>query len=159
MRRLTGEEFGRHFETFKTSARRRESLQYFATDEDAFNAWQRGEPIQHDPDWAAIIQAAKDRGARFERIRLVVEPLNPYVQWELRAYDPGEEVLVLAIDSDSPRMRDVWVFDDRIAVWMVYDADGRFLYGEEDRAAPALIHQLDALAYAAAPLARYLAAV
>lgn len=160
MHRLTGEEFGRLFDEFRSSAFRLETLQYYATDEDKFAAWQRGEDPPLDDDtlaWDATIKAARDRGARFERVRIVVEPIADYVRWELGAYRPGEDVRILTAKSTHPSIgHDFWLFDSQLAVLMEYDSDGRFIAGRATRSASNLRLARAELTAVSIPLADYL---
>ena len=164
MRRLTPDEFGRLFESFQSSAWRLETLPFYdnARDLAAYAAWQRGEGLPPDDDalaWDAAIRAAHGRGARFERVRLVVEPTG-YVLWELNSYRPGEDVRVLEVGPKHPSIgHDAWLFDNQLAVLMEYDQGGRFIAGHATRSVANLRMARAELMAASTPLADYLASL
>lgn len=87
-------------------------------------------PKDHNADWAKLIAAAKNRGARVMRLRLVSQPLSEYEKFELLAgyragANVGEEVRVLPKPTNfaSP---DYWAYDGDVFEEMTYDAEGNF---------------------------------
>jgi hypothetical protein len=162
MRRLTGAEFGALFDTFTSTAWRLETLQHYDSAHDlaAIDAWERGEHTGPPESWQATIRAARDRGARIQRVRLVVPPASRYVRWELGAYDSAEQVRVLEVEADHPGVgQDFWLFDGRLGVLMEYDAGGRFIAGHATEAVTDLRLARAHLTAASIPLADYLATV
>ncbi|MFI1090979.1 DUF6879 family protein [Streptomyces sp. NPDC020917] len=125
------------------------------------NSWKL-ERLQHfeepgNPSWEALGQgdwdealrlmedradslrkAAEDadrRGSRFHRVRIVEEPLTPYLQWELHSLHqraqcghrirvlPAEALAVAEVRGPLP---EIVVLDDRTLYRVVYDASGAF---------------------------------
>jgi hypothetical protein len=94
-------------------------------------------PDGHNADWAKLITAAKNRGARVMRLRLVSQPLSEYEIFELLAgyragASAGEEIRVLPkpMNFASP---DYWAYDAEAFEEMSYDPEGNFR-GSEVRA-------------------------
>jgi hypothetical protein len=107
---------------------------------EAFEAFLAGEELpEHSPEydaWLTQVAGATSAGRRFERIRLVTEPLTDYTRFEFAAYPEniaaGERVWILprALLTDADERwaaEDFWIFDDQVAVVLGYDDDGCFL--------------------------------
>ena len=118
-----------------------------------FTTWQQGfryDPADHeswwDP-WDDIVVAARDRGVRIRRARIVSEPVSEYIRFE---YDitfmnvlTGEEVRWLprrwASDLLLPG-NDFWVFDDRLVLWNHFTGEGEVApEGREITEEPSLV--------------------
>lgn len=102
-----------------------------------FAAWQQG--FRYDPAdrdswwhrWDDIVTAARDRGVRIRRARIVSEPVSEYIRFE---YDltfanvlTGEEVRWLSRRRASDLLlpgNDFWVFDDRVVLWNHFTGEG-----------------------------------
>jgi len=102
-----------------------------------FAAWQQG--FRYDPAdrnswwhlWDDIVVAARDRGVRIRRARIVSEPVSEYIRFE---YDltfanvlTGEEVRWLPRRRASDLLlpgNDFWVFDDCVVLWNHFTGEG-----------------------------------
>lgn len=164
MRELAPAEFGGLFDACKT-AFRYETLQYFPSDAEAFEASQLGEKMADDSKarldmiaWEDTLLAAHQRGATFTRVRLVVEPLSAYVRWELVNYCSMEQGFVLpTINPDHSSIgSDFWLFDGLIGVRMAYTIDGHFDGAYQMGSVYSLRRHRDTLLAASVPLDRYL---
>ncbi|GGP69398.1 DUF6879 family protein [Saccharothrix coeruleofusca] len=104
---------------------------------DAFarGEWERAlELIREDlPRQREYHDRVAARGTRRRRVRVVEQPLAPYVLWELNLLRQrsglGEPVRVLEADRIADRERrerlpDVVGFDDRVAYQVLYTGDG-----------------------------------
>ncbi len=127
----------------KQSAFRLETLPQYLVPQEAeeFAAWQAGKPIpQHTPEndeGLARIQRDAARGFRRYRVHILDQPLTAYLRFELCSYlesvAVGSEVYVVDRDDHADLAdlhEDFWLFDDEIAVRMIYDDEGHFLYPE-----------------------------
>jgi len=127
----------------KQSAFRLETLpQYLVPEEeDAFSEWKRGTliPPRTPENSKLLAQIKRDaaRGFRRYRVHILDQPLTAYLRFELYLYldsvAVGAEVYVVDRD-DHPVLADLhedfWLFDDEIAVRMIYDDEGHFLHLE-----------------------------
>ncbi|MGH3931101.1 MAG: DUF6879 family protein [Pseudonocardiaceae bacterium] len=127
----------------KQSAFRLETLpQYLVPQEaDDFSAWKAGHLIPpRNPEnnkMLARIQRDVAQGFRRYRVHILDQPLTAYLRFELYLYldsvAVGSEVQVADRD-DHPALaelhEDFWLFDDEIAVRMIYGDEGHFLYPE-----------------------------
>ena len=140
MTHLTPDEFEVAFDSvFQRSAFRLELLDFYAAANEAeplrrFLAGEPQDPSWREP-WARYIRAAVRDGKRMSRVHVIDEPLSEYLEFEITAGYPasvaaGEEVRILRRHG-LPHLqlpeRDFWLFDDRVAVAMLYGADGEFL--------------------------------
>jgi hypothetical protein len=174
MTHQTPEEFGEAFDSFRSSAFRLELLgRYFAANEaEPFRRFLAGEP--QDPEWREpwkrlVRDAARD-GKRMARVHVVGEPLTDYLRFELTCAYPanveaGEDVRILQSSQWAPLtlpQDDFWLFDDREAAFLIYDADGNF-QGAETTSDPAVIADYrearDLAMRHSVPLADYLASL
>ena len=139
---ITGEVFGQLFRTFLRSARRLETRDRYRDPEEdeAFSRYLAGSP--EDPDYVAsrdywldgTVRAAVDAGRRFARVRVVSEPLTPYLRFGLYHcafnVDAGEDIRYLARDRanalDLPG-HDFWLFDEQRLALLWFTADDRLL--------------------------------
>lgn len=125
-----------------TSAFRLETMpQYLVPQEaESLAAWRAGRPKQRTPEnspWLAQLQRDTARGFRWYRVHILDLPLSEYTRYELYSYQSsekaGQETYVVdrsTHDDLEPLREDFWLYDDEIAVRMVYDEVGHFLYPE-----------------------------
>ncbi len=125
----------------KESAFRLETLsQYLVPGEaERFAMWNAGEPLSlrtpENSEWMARLQHDIVGGFRWYRVHILDQPLTSYLRFELYSYLEGVAVgnEIYVADRDShPELtelhEDFWLYDDKIAVRMIYDDEGRFLY-------------------------------
>jgi hypothetical protein len=127
---VRGEGFADLFRQFSTSAWRWEAQgTYHQPDEvEPWQRWRDGVPVSTDLDWLApwldLVRAATRAGKRFERVRMITEPLTEYLRWQLEVtpanLDAGEDIRVLT-EAEARRLnlpdQDFWLFDnERVAV-------------------------------------------
>lgn len=172
---ITGAGFGELFRSFQRRARRLEGRRrYNEPSEQAALARFLGGQAK-DPAYTAArsgwlqgtIQAAARDGRRFERVRVVDDPLTDYQRFGLRNCRDnaaaGEDMRYLdrarAIQLDLPD-HDFWLFDDERLALLWFTPDGRLL-GAQVTQETALIrqhaHWLDVAQKEATPYADYLA--
>lgn len=130
--------------TFAASAFRLETRQSYAgSGEDAaYEAFQAGgtrPPLEADDlTYLADVRAARARGARWQRVHVVREPLSAYLRFELTwEYGPnveaGEEIGLVVLDEaepwppELPSDVDFWLFDEHLLFELRYDPDGMWL--------------------------------
>jgi hypothetical protein len=99
------------------------------------------------------------------RVHVVDRPLSTYLRLEFLGYQEnaaaGEEVYI-ADRGAHPDLRglteDFWLFDDEVAVRMIYDAEGRFVGVERalDAELQHYRHRRDLALAHSVPLADYL---
>jgi hypothetical protein len=111
--------------------------------------------------WIRTVEAARARGAYIGRVRLLGHPVTDYTRFELAAYEAnvasGEDIRILdraRLDSSWDQAPDVWVFDDEVAIKMVYTDDGAWL-GTEDLPAEPYANLRRAITPYAVPFAEY----
>ncbi|MFF1450204.1 DUF6879 family protein [Streptomyces sp. NPDC058274] len=115
-----------------------------------FASWQQGEPEDltwHEP-WLGLVRRATSNGRTIRRVRVVTEPLSPYIQWEYSVtpqnQGAGEDIrwlprhllpkgIVFPADGN-----DWWLFDDRLLAVGHFDDQCRVL-GSELIEAPAVL--------------------
>ena len=130
--------------TFAASAFRLETRQsYGGSGEDAaYAAFQAGGPRPpldgDDLTYLSDVRAARARGARWQRVHVVREPLSAYLRFELTwKYGPnveaGEEIGLVVLGetepwpAELPREVDFWLFDEGLLFELSYDPDGMWL--------------------------------
>ncbi|SDD94588.1 DUF6879 family protein [Actinokineospora iranica] len=127
---VRGEDFASLFRRFTRSAWRWEAQgTYRQPDEVApWQRWREGVPVANDLDWLGPwlddVRAATRAGKRFERVRLVTDPLTEYLRWQMEVtpanIEAGEVIRLLpAADARALGLpvHDFWLFDDeRVAV-------------------------------------------
>lgn len=131
----------RMFDGFAQTARRLETRErYDVTEErkpfERFLAGQHdgGADIGVTEPWLERVRASVAAGKRFERVRVVPEPLTDYLRFELRACQfnvtAGEDIRYLhqaeASRLDLPS-HDFWVFDSATLVLLYFANDDRLL--------------------------------
>jgi hypothetical protein len=135
------------FRDFRHTAWRLETRRGYASDRNSpkWQRWLNGEDVAADPDnaWRENVRAQTTTGKRFERVRLVDEPLTQGQQF-LLASSPsnvaaGEDIRML------PRARaqelrlpdgDFWLFDSKVLARFAFDDEDTTLgvYVTEDPA-------------------------
>ena len=145
--RLTREDYKRDFRERRAAIRDGESwklerLQHFEeTNDDSREALRQGDwPAVlrlFEADRDALVRRARDeasRGAVFHRIRVVEEPLTPYVQWELHwlrlSAECGHSVRVLPVSAVAAAEGDALLpelnlLDSRVLYRVLYTAAGQ----------------------------------
>ncbi|MBB1245757.1 hypothetical protein GL263_19660 [Streptomyces durbertensis] len=136
---LSGEEFGRLFETFERTAFRLETLDEYDVEEEReeIARFLAGEDMGPDWDDNPWVRSMTDEGKSVERVHVLRSPLTDYLRYELSAYPgnvkAGEDIgiidLVEQTVSGLPD-HDFWLFDDRSVYRMHYTPEGRFVGGE-----------------------------
>jgi hypothetical protein len=143
---MTPDDLGVLFNRFEHSAFRLEAKdRYDVTEEaDRLAAFRAGDPLPtrtvENDSWLALVAAATQMGREISRVRIVGRPLTEYTRFELAVYPEniaaGETVRIrerrtLTPDDDSWAHQDFWLFDDQIAVRLLYDDVGHFLGVEQ----------------------------
>lgn len=126
----------------------------------------QGDVVNDDLEWIGTVRAARARGARVLRLRLVSDELSDYERYELLAgykagVAAGEEIRVARRSADAT-VADFWAYDDASIEWMRYDETGEFIDSEVvamDAETHALIKTWLAQFDAATPLRDFLAAL
>ncbi|ARP72093.1 hypothetical protein LK07_22620 [Streptomyces pluripotens] len=136
---LTGEGFGRLFETFERTAFRLETLAEYDVEEEReeiarFLAGEDMGPEWDDNPW---VRSMADKGKQVSRVHVLRSPLTDYLRYELAAYPgnikAGESIGIIDLaeqDVEGLPDHDFWLFDDRDVYRMHYTPEGRFLGGE-----------------------------
>ncbi|MFB4424790.1 DUF6879 family protein [Streptomyces sp. QL37] len=120
------------FEDFRHTAWRLETRRGYATDRrsEKWQRWQAGADIAAEPDdaWRENVRQQVAEGKRFERVRLVDEPLTEGQEFLL---DSGPSNVAAGEDiRNLPRGRaeqlglpdhDFWLFDSRLVARFVFD--------------------------------------
>ena len=132
--------------TFTDSAFRLETRQSYcgSGEDEAFAAFLAGDPQppldEGDLDYLSSVRAAGERGARWQRVHVIREPLTDYLRFEL-TWDAGEEVGLVVAGADQawpddlPQDLDFTLIDSRLLFEQVYAEDGMWLGIEEVRSA------------------------
>jgi hypothetical protein len=131
------------FQTFRESAFRLETRQYYvlAEDEPRRQAFREGHPLPPRPGKTESIRIVRDAvaaGKRVQRVHVVDLPLSEYIRYELAVYPEnvaaGEDVRI-ACRTAHPGLKDLdtdfWLFDPETGrpavVWFRYTQDGQIL--------------------------------
>ncbi len=131
------------FQTFRESAFRLETLQYYvlAEDEPRRRAFREGRPLPPRPGKTESMRMVREvvaAGKRVHRVHIVDLPLSEYIRYELAVYPEnvaaGEEVRIACRAAD-PRLKDLdtdfWLFDaetdEPAVVWFRYTPGGQIL--------------------------------
>jgi len=127
----------------KKSAFRLETLPQYLVPQEAerFADWKAGKLIPprapENDEGIARLQRDAARGFRRYRVHILDQPLTAYLRFELYLYldsvAVGSEIYVADRDdhSELAELReDFWLYDDEIAIRMIYDDEGHFLYSE-----------------------------
>jgi hypothetical protein len=138
MAALTDDEFAELFRGIQRSARRLENrgrydVSYETPEREAFLAGERPpeRPIRHS-EWDRNVRDKTTAGARFERVRIMDEPLTPYNRFMIWSNAQnsrnGEDIRYLTRDRANELNlpdHDFWVFDSAALVLMRFTADDR----------------------------------
>lgn len=134
------------FSTFKRSAFRLETLDYYGVEHDMeeLDKYLAGEPLspvlpEDVAAWRERITAWVAEGKRYYRVHVVQSPLNDYLRFECEwgyAYTQktGEEIFILDT-AERPRPEDLpgedfWLLDDTKVLLMHYDEEGCYVGAE-----------------------------
>jgi hypothetical protein len=132
---VRGQDFAHLFATFRQSAWRWEcQADYHEPEEtDAFATFAAGdEPdMSFTTQWRENVRRATREGRRFERVRVLTEPMTDYLRFQMwAAYGnaaAGEEIRVLntaqAEQLDLPG-HDFWLLDDSLVAVLHFDSHG-----------------------------------
>ncbi|MBB4930705.1 hypothetical protein F4561_001525 [Lipingzhangella halophila] len=140
---LEEEGVDRLFLGFEYTAFRLETLQVYRAPEEAAEleaflagADQPAEVWDMTQGWLAEVSGRIAQGKRYQRVRVVTEPLSDYLRYECAwgyAYSTmaGEDVRVLSVTEGTwpegvPR-RDYWLFDSVRLLEMHYTPEGEFV--------------------------------
>ncbi|MFD7277437.1 DUF6879 family protein [Streptomyces sp. NPDC059862] len=136
---LSGEEFGRLFETFERTAFRLETLAMYEVVEEReeiarFLAGEDMGPEWDDNPW---VRSMTDKGKNVSRVHVLRSPLADYLRYELSAC-PGnikaeESIGIIDLaeqDVTGLPDHDLWLFDDCDVYHMHYTPEGKFMGGE-----------------------------
>jgi hypothetical protein len=102
-----------------------------------FLDWAAGKPVSDPayPGWVDLVRASLARGVVFRRVRIVSEPLSPFMRFE-HDITAGLNIAAGELVRWLPRRRasdlclpgnDFWVLDDRLARFGHFAGDGEFL--------------------------------
>lgn len=162
------------FEDFSGTAFRLETLGKYTVEgeQEDFRRFLSGDPLPPTPNeqWCRRIREAAAQGKDYQRIRLLPDPLTPYMKFEidwcyLYSAEAGEKISVLLpeapADLRAEAIQDFWMFDDEQVVLLHYDDEGRFSGAEQVDAGkvPAYRALRDRLSEHAIPLREYLARI
>jgi len=132
------------FHQVERSARRLETRDRYnmASEHHLMSQWRTGivtvaEGAEWYADWTELVQVAVAADKRFERVRVVPEPLTEYLRFELWLAQfnagAGEDARYLARDQanalDLPA-HDYWVLDGERLALLYFTADDRLLGAE-----------------------------
>jgi hypothetical protein len=163
------DEFGKLFESFRSSAFRLETLPEYRVEIEAeqFRLFLRGHPppsSRKERAWLKTVANAYAAGKSMQRVRVVRRPLTDYIAFELAWGYPenaaaGEEIRILELGPGESIAEgldhDYWLFDDLIVVRMEYDEQGRFIRPVAARDADRYCRCRDAVMQRAVPLETY----
>lgn len=136
---VSGEDFGRLFDSFERTAFRLETLTTYDVEEEReemarFFAGEDMGPEWDDNPW---VRSMTDKGKQVSRVHVLTSPLTDYLRYELAAYPgnirAGESIGI--IDRAEQTVvglpdHDFWLFDDRDVYRMHYTEGGAFVGGE-----------------------------
>ncbi|NML50048.1 hypothetical protein HHL19_10245 [Streptomyces sp. R302] len=163
---LTGEEFGRLFDSFERTAFRLETLDTYdvAEEQEEIARFLAGEYMGPEWDDNPWVRSMTGKGKRVSRVHVLTSPWTDYLRYELAAYPgnikAGESIGIIdraEQSADGLPDHDFWLFDDRDVYRMHYTPEGAFVGGEllpADRLPEYQGHRDRALA-AAVPFADY----
>ena len=172
---MSHEDFGALFHTFRQTAFRLEVLSRYSVDAEAelfrqFLACEELTPIRDleaGRIWIETIAHAVTQGKRWQKVHLIRGPLTDYLRFELWVYEQtaaaGENIGIIHVQpGEVPELGrdDFWLFDDELAVRLLYDREGRFI-GPVAVTGPEVNvyrYRRDAALRQAIPLATYLEA-
>jgi Family of unknown function (DUF6879) len=129
---------------FEHTAFRLEVLQHYAVgyEDSPLERFLAGEPRPSAPvldDWNALVRTATAASKRMQRVHVVIEPLTPYLRYELTwAYadniEAGEDIRILPVREGEwpaglPR-HDFWLYDSSRVGVLHYDPEGHLYRAE-----------------------------
>ncbi|MGX1541126.1 DUF6879 family protein [Streptomyces adustus] len=172
MELISSAERNRLFDRFQRDAFHLELRDDYSVPGEAgpFQSWLDGRDIDYTylTPWTQLMRQTTRRGMTVRRVRVVTEPLTPYIQWEHATTvvneNAGEAVRWLprhllptgvAFPFDG---RDWWLYDDRLLAVGHFDADGRVLGSqiiEDPDAVARCVHLRDLLWANAVPHTEY----
>lgn len=135
---LVGDEFAGLFQTFTDYAFRYECQAVYNEPYEA-EPWRKFRDGEHDDlewmrPWLDGVRAATAGGKRFQRVRVLPDPLTDYLEWEMHIghvnAEFGEDIRVMSEqDRITHRLpdHDFWLFDDNTVALMRYDDNHTFL--------------------------------
>jgi len=138
---------------------------------DMLRAFNEGRPLPpRGPDtdpWLRMVADSVQAGRRWSRVHVLDRPLSDYLRFELLGYQgnvaAGEDVRIAdrATIPDTLKVltRDFWLLDDKLAVIIEYDGDGRRLAMEPTREVDGFVDQRDLAMKHSVPLLDYLPSV
>jgi hypothetical protein len=122
--------FAELIEATQTSAIRIEMRDTYDETEQGYTEWQQTGDISPGLDneiWREhfeIVRAAIARGVTMQRVRIISEPVSPYIRWENACtrlnIEAGEDIRWLPRTRAADLMlpgADCWVFDNRLVRW------------------------------------------
>jgi hypothetical protein len=129
------------FDSFKHSAVRLEALPSYdaAEEHEALVAYVVGQGIKPpvETEWSTFIRECRAAGKTIRRVRVANPATSAYVRYQCDVgYQPGlkaGEEIRLVTQSTGAKMRDFWLFDDKLLVTMHYTAEGRYTGSEATR--------------------------
>ncbi|MEU4444917.1 DUF6879 family protein [Actinosynnema sp. NPDC050801] len=137
---VRGEGFADLFRRFSRSAWRWEAQGTYRQPDEAepWQRWREGVPATDDLEWLSPwledVRTATRAGRRFERVRVLTDPLTEYLRWQMEvtpANIAAGEVIRVLPEADARALDlpgyDFWLFDDeRVAVlhFTANDLDG-----------------------------------
>jgi hypothetical protein len=136
---LTGEDFGRLFETFEWTAFRLETLAVYDVSEEReeFADFLAGGPLpakSADNPW---VRSMTDHGKQVSRVHVLSSPLSDYLRYELAWYPgnvaAGESIGIIDLARQNVSGlpdHDFWLFDDARVYRMHYTEAGQFIGGQ-----------------------------
>ncbi|MFD3504468.1 DUF6879 family protein [Streptomyces sp. NPDC058678] len=144
MELISSAERNRLFDRFKHDAFHLELRDDYSVpgERGPFESWLKGENVDYAylTPWARLVEQAARRGMTVRRVRVVTEPLSPYIQWEhattILNEQAGEAIRwlprhLLPAGATFPfDGRDWWLYDDRLLAVGHFDPDGRVLGSE-----------------------------
>jgi len=120
-----------------TSAVHMEMRDAYTPSDQLFQDWVAGRPVPEPalPDWHALVRAHTARGVRFRRVRVVSEPLAPFIKFE-HFITAGTNIAAgedmrwlprrLASDLCLPG-NDFWLFDERLVRFHLFSGEGEII--------------------------------
>jgi len=163
------------FATFRESAFRLETLQYYvlAEDEPRRQAFKEGRPLPPRPgktDSMRLVRDAVAAGKRVHRVHVVDLPLSDYIWYELAVYpeniEAGEDVRITlrtAHPDLSSLKTDFWLFDAEASgsavVWFRYTPAGQIIsrdYSDHPNDIHLARHQRDLATAHSLPLSEFM---
>lgn len=130
---LTGDAWEAHWQTFKRSAFRLETLPVYRVgpEEHEFEQFLATGRVEPAHDWHDELRAHAAAGRTVGRVHVITPPLSDYLRYEFACYEgnveAGEDIRILDFSrTPNPGLpdHDFWMFDDEVIVLMHYAEDG-----------------------------------